>query len=376
MELGQSSVEKLVMNTCYKGIYSDVNVLVTGHTGFKGSWLITWLKMLGADVTGYAYQSTDNTRHYSLLKSNDRSVTGDILDLKKLTDTIKEVKPQIVFHLAAQALVRRSYNEPVNTYQANVIGTLNVYEACRQCESVRAIVSITSDKVYENKEKLTPYCEDDQLGGYDMYSSSKACVEIMTNAYRNSFFNPEKSKQVLKLVTARAGNVIGGGDWAEDRLVPDIMRAIENKQKVVVRNPKAVRPWQHVLEPLSGYLLLGQYLLEGNTLPNNSFNFGPAADRLINVEELVELIKEIVTDLEVEIKQDANAPHEAGLLAVDSLLARNVLQWQPVWNASEGIYRTTQWYHQFLRQGIVKTEEDIARYVKDAGDRKTIWANS
>jgi CDP-glucose 4,6-dehydratase len=198
----------------------------------------------------------------------------------------------------------------------------------------------------------------------------------MTNAYRNSFLNPQKSIQAIKLVTARAGNVIGGGDWAEDRLVPDIMRAIENKQKVVVRNPKAVRPWQHVLEPLSGYLLLGQYLFEGNTLTNNSFNFGPSADRLINVEELVELIKEIVKDVEVEIKQDANAPHEAGLLAVDSLLARNVLQWQPVWNASEGIYRTSQWYHQFLRQGIVNTEEDIARYVKDAADRNMIWANS
>jgi CDP-glucose 4,6-dehydratase len=376
MELGQSSVEKLVMTTCYKGIYSGVKVLVTGHTGFKGSWLITWLKMLGADVAGYAYESSDNTRHYSLLKPNIKSVTGDILDLKKLTDTINHIKPEIVFHLAAQALVRRSYNEPIQTYQSNVIGTLNVYEACRQCDSVRAVVSITSDKVYENKEKLTPYCEDDQLGGYDMYSSSKACVEIMTNAYRNSFLNPQKSIQAIKLVTARAGNVIGGGDWAEDRLVPDIMRAIENKQKVVVRNPKAVRPWQHVLEPLSGYLLLGQYLFEGNTLTNNSFNFGPSADRLINVEELVELIKEIVKDVEVEIKQDANAPHEAGLLAVDSLLARNVLQWQPVWNASEGIYRTSQWYHQFLRQGIVNTEEDIARYVKDAADRNMIWANS
>jgi CDP-glucose 4,6-dehydratase len=287
MELGQSSVEKLVMTTCYKGIYSGVKVLVTGHTGFKGSWLITWLKMLGADVAGYAYESSDNTRHYSLLKPNIKSVTGDILDLKKLTDTINHIKPEIVFHLAAQALVRRSYNEPIQTYQSNVIGTLNVYEACRQCDSVRAVVSITSDKVYENKEKLTPYCEDDQLGGYDMYSSSKACVEIMTNAYRNSFLNPQKSIQAIKLVTARAGNVIGGGDWAEDRLVPDIMRAIENKQKVVVRNPKAVRPWQHVLEPLSGYLLLGQYLFEGNTLTNNSFNFGPSADRLINVEELV-----------------------------------------------------------------------------------------
>ena len=362
------------MNTSYNNIYAGVKVLITGHTGFKGSWLITWLKMLGADVTGYAYESSDNTRHYSLLKPGIRSITGDILDIKKLTNTIHSVKPEIVFHLAAQALVRRSYKEPVYTYQANVIGTLNVYEACRQCESVRAVVSITSDKVYENKEKLTPYREDDQLGGYDMYSSSKACVEIMTNAYRNSFFNLEKNEKTIKLVTARAGNVIGGGDWAEDRLVPDIMRAIENKHKVVIRSPLAVRPWQHVLEPLSGYLLLGQHLLEGNSLPNKSLNFGPSVEHLINVQELVELIKEIVTELDVDIRTDDNAPHEAGLLAVDSLLAKNMLQWHPVWNVSEGIYRTTQWYYQFLRQGIVSTEADIASYMKDAVNRKIIWA--
>ncbi len=364
------------MKNSYKGVYAGVKVLVTGHTGFKGSWLITWLKMLGAEVTGYAHESFDNTRHYTLLKSGIRSITGDILDLQKLNETLNSVKPEIVFHLAAQALVRRSYKEPVQTYQANVIGTLNVYEACRHCDSVRAIVSITSDKVYENKEKSTPYSEDDQLGGYDMYSSSKACVEIMTNAYRNSFFNPEKNTNAKRLVTARAGNVIGGGDWAEDRLVPDIMRSIENKQKVIVRNPLAVRPWQHVLEPLSGYLLLGQHLLQGNTLSSSSLNFGPSTERLINVKELVELIKEIVTGLEVEIKPDVNAPHEAGLLAVDSLLARDVLQWQPVWNASEGIYRTTEWYHQFLMQHIVRTEDDIKSYMKDAVDRKIIWTHS
>lgn len=376
MGVGQSTLETLVNTKCFNGIYSGVKVLVTGHTGFKGSWLITWLKMLGADVTGYSHEPSENTRHYSLLKPDIRSVTGNILDLKKLNDTLQAVKPELVFHLAAQALVRRSYKEPIQTYQANVIGTLNVYETCRQCDSVRAIVSITSDKVYENKEQPVPYCEDDQLGGYDMYSSSKACVEIMTNAYRNSFFNPGKNENVKKLVTARAGNVIGGGDWAEDRLVPDIMRSIENKQKVVVRSPLAVRPWQHVLEPLSGYLLLGQYLLEGNILTTTSLNFGPSAERSINVQELVALIKEIVTDLDVELRPDANAPHEAGLLVVDSLLARNVLQWQPVWNASEGIYRTTQWYHRFLKQNIVSTEDDITSYVRDAVGRKIIWANS
>lgn len=361
------------MENLFGGVYKNRKVFITGHTGFKGSWLSMWLKMLGADVTGYSFESAVNTRHYSLLKPEMRSITGDILDLNKLVDSINELKPEIVFHLAAQALVRRSYKEPIQTYQTNVIGTLNVYEACRKCDSVQAVVSVTSDKVYENKEKLSPYREDDQLGGYDMYSSSKACVEIMTSAYRNSFFNLEKNKNAKRLVTTRAGNVIGGGDWAEDRLVPDIMRSIENKQKLIVRNPLAVRPWQHVLEPLSGYLLLGQHLLEGKTLPSSSLNFGPSAERLINVQELVTLIKEIMADLEIEIKPDVNAPHESGLLSVDSSSAKKLFQWQPVWNPREVIHHTTQWYHQFLTQGIVTTEEDIARYVKDANDRKIIW---
>lgn len=369
-------MESLVNHTFFKGVYSGRKVLVTGHTGFKGSWLITWLKMLGAEVTGYAYDSADNTRHYSVLKPGIRSVIGDILDLKKLIDTINVMKPEIVFHLAAQALVRRSYKEPVYTYQANVIGTLNLYEACRYCEAVKAIVSITSDKVYENKEIATSYREEDPLGGFDMYSSSKACMEIMTNSYRNSFFKRDKNDYTKRLMTARAGNVIGGGDWAEDRLVPDIMRAMENKQRVIIRNPGAVRPWQHVLEPLSGYLLLGQHLLEGNTLPYHSLNFGPSDDHVVNVQQLVESIKKIITDLDFEIRHDSNAPHEARFLAVDSSAARKALHWQPVWNANETIIKTTQWYYEFIKNAAVLTFQDIINYSKDAVHKKMIWAAS
>ena len=369
-------MERLVTPTFFKGVYSGRRVLVTGHTGFKGSWLISWLKILGAEVTGYAFDSPDNTRHYSVLKSGIRSVTGDVLDQNRLADTLNEVRPEIVFHLAAQALVRRSYKEPVYTYQANVIGTMNVYEACRQCEAVKAIVSITSDKVYENKETVFPYREEDQLGGFDIYSSSKACVEIMTNSYRNSFLKGDGKNLTKRLVTARAGNVIGGGDWAEDRLVPDVMRAIENKKRVIIRNPAAVRPWQHVLEPLSGYLLLGQHLLEGNTLPYHSLNFGPSARSVINVGELVEAIKKIIPDLDVEINPDANAPHEAGFLAVDSSAACMALQWRPVWEAKEAITKTTRWYYEFIKHGTVLTIDDIASYTKDAVIKKTIWATS
>lgn len=369
-------MEDLVSHSFFKGVYQGRKVLVTGHTGFKGSWLITWLKMLGAEVTGYACDVADNTRHFSILKPEICSVTGDLLDLKKLTQTIIEVQPEIVFHLAAQALVRRSYKDPVHTYHANVIGTLNLYEACRQCDAVKVIICVTSDKVYENKETVRPYREDDQLGGFDMYSSSKACVEIMTSSYRNSFFKSDKNGYTKRLMTVRAGNVIGGGDWAEDRLVPDIMRAIEYKKGVIVRNPRAVRPWQHVLEPLSGYLLLGQHLLEDNSLPYHSLNFGPLCDRVLNVQQIVESIKQIIPDFDFTITHDAKAPHEAGLLAVDSLAARESLEWQPVWDANEAVRRTTQWYYRFFKSNKVRTVADIADYSKDAVNKNIIWAAS
>lgn len=364
-------MESLVEKKIFNGIYEGRKVLITGHTGFKGSWLATWLKMLGADVAGFSYASAENTQHSSLLSLPLNYFQGDIVDKNAIGKALQEFQPEIVFHLAAQALVRKSYRDPVNTYLTNVMGTLHTYEACRLSSSVRVIISITSDKVYENQEKITPYNEGDALGGFDMYSSSKACVELMTRSYRNSFF--EKSASKIRLVTARAGNVIGGGDWAEDRLVPDIFRAYQRNEVATIRSPKAIRPWQHVLEPLSGYLLLGQRLLQDEELSGASFNFGPLSDHFVTVEELLQRIKLSEPDFSYNIKENLNAPHEAGILAVDSSLARSTLSWSPVWNVDTAIVRTTNWYKEYIRSGKILTYSDLHDYVHAASDRKIIW---
>jgi len=368
-------MESLVDHELFDGIYKGRKVFVTGHTGFKGTWLVSWLTMLGADVTGYSFESDENTRHYALLKPRVNSVKGDIRDHKKITDTVLGAEPEIVFHLAAQPLVRRSYKDPVATYHTNVMGTLNLYEACRRSQSVKAIVSVTSDKVYENKEALIAYRESDVLGGYDMYSSSKACVELMTNSYRKSFFNAEGSEHTKGLVTARAGNVIGGGDWAEDRLIPDIMRAIEGRTKLFVRSPNAVRPWQHVLEPLSGYLLLGQRLFANRNFESASLNFGPSAKDYVTVAQLLEKIKKTVSDLQYEFDPRALNFHEAGILTVDSSLAKQILGWSPLWDVETSVARTARWYDQFINHGILLTYDDIIAYVREAIQRKTVWTS-
>jgi CDP-glucose 4,6-dehydratase len=355
----------------FAGQYAGRSVLVTGHTGFKGSWLVSWLQMLGANVTGYSHASRDNTRHFELLRVSIDSCVGDILDQEKLRDHLQRTQPEIVFHLAAQPLVRRSYRYPVQTYLANLIGTLQVYEACRQCNSVRAIVSVTSDKVYENLETAHAYQEADALGGYDMYSSSKACVEIMTASYRRSFLEANE----LKLVTVRAGNVIGGGDWAEDRLVPDIMRAAEERKPVVIRNPAAVRPWQHVLEPLSGYLTVGQYLLQGRSVPP-AVNFGPAPKPIVRVGELAEMLAAMMPAIDLTVYPDPAAPHEAGLLMVDSTRANEQLNWTPVWDAREAISKTADWYLHFFNTGQPLTGNQLMDFVNMARQRQLNWATS
>src|SRR5208283_3356263 len=253
-------------------VYTGKKVLITGHTGFKGSWLAMWLQELGANIVGYSLNPPSNPNHFDLLiqpsgpltlRPSDpptlQSVIGDILDADKLFDTFQRYRPEIVFHMAAQPLVRYSYRNPVETFETNVMGTINVFEACRNTDSVRAVVNVTSDKCYENREWVWGYHENDPMGGYDPYSASKGCAELITASYRRSFFNAEAS---ALLASARAGNVVGGGDWADDRLIHDIMRAVSNNEKVIIRNPGHTRPWQHVLEPLSGYLMLGQKLLE------------------------------------------------------------------------------------------------------------------
>ncbi|MDH5655975.1 MAG: CDP-glucose 4,6-dehydratase, partial [Spirochaetia bacterium] len=290
----------------FANIYKNKSVFVTGHTGFKGSWLTLWLENLSAKVSGFSLDPEADPNHWNLISSRAVDVRGDINHFENLKAAITEAKPEIVFHLAAQPLVRRSYREPLNTWQTNVAGTANLLEACRSVKSVKAVVVITTDKCYENKEWEWGYRENDRLGGHDPYSASKAACELVVDSYRKSFFN---EKGVL-IASARAGNVIGGGDWSEDRLLPDLVRAISEKKILEIRSPGATRPWQHVLDPLAGYLLLGQKLLEGGGEFAEAWNFGPTHEGNRTVKELLEEIKKSFPD--VKWKTDrADHPHEA-----------------------------------------------------------------
>ena len=329
----------------FNNIYKNKKVLLTGHTGFKGSWLTLWLKHLGADVLGYSLEPNTNPSMFEELAiyGKCRNVFADILDEKKLEEAFKEFQPDIVFHLAAQPLVRLSYSEPVMTYKTNVIGSLNVLEAAKKCPSVKAFVNITTDKCYENKEINRGYREDEPMGGYDMYSSSKGCVEILSSSFRRSFLqNPES----MAMATARAGNVIGGGDWALDRLIPDCVRSINEGVDIEIRNPIAVRPWQHVLEPLSGYLLLGQKLLEEGHKYADGFNFGPEEESVLSVAEVSKMVTEIYGKGNV-IVGEPSPLHEAGLLMLNIEKAEKVLNWTPTLTASEAIKNTIEWYKHF-----------------------------
>lgn len=335
----------------FNNIYAGKKVFLTGHTGFKGSWLSLWLTMLGAKVCGYSL--APNTRPSMFNELNieskiEKSIIGNILDVEALEKSIFDFQPDIVFHLAAQPLVRLSYSEPVLTYQTNVIGSLNVLEAARKCKSVKAFVNVTTDKCYENKEINRGYREDEPMGGYDMYSSSKGCVEIMSSSYRRSFLQDENA---FAMATARAGNVIGGGDWALDRLIPDCVIAINNDEKIEIRNPIAVRPWQHVLEPLSGYLLLGQKLLEYGKQYADGFNFGPDEDSILKVADVAQKVVEFYGKGEVVVQKRDNL-HEAGLLMLNIEKAAKVLGWHPSLTADEAIQKTVEWYKNFYSSDI------------------------
>ena len=349
----------------WKDTYKGKRVLLTGHTGFKGSWLALWLKRLGAQVCGYALEPNTTPSMFTELAIGnqlDKSVMADILHPQTLEQVFKEFQPEIVFHLAAQPLVRLSYAEPVLTYQTNVIGTLNVLEAARKTPSVKAFVNITTDKCYENKEVARGYTEDEPMGGYDMYSSSKGCVEIMSASYRRSFL----SEGGFALATARAGNVIGGGDWALDRLIPDCIRNIEAGKEIEIRCPQATRPWQHVLEPLSGYLLLGHLLYTKGKEYAQGFNFGPNPDSVLTVAEVA---KQVVADYgrgTVKVHKRDNL-HEANLLMLDITKAKTVLGWQPVYTAKQAIAQTVAWYQRFYRgeKMLDFTLSQIEHYEKD-----------
>lgn len=361
----------------FKGIYHNKRVLITGHTGFKGSWLALWLSHMGAEVTGYSLQPPTEPNHFQLLKLDIKSVIGDIRNIDKLKQVFKEQKPDIVFHLAAQAIVRHSYIDPIKTFSSNVMGTINVLEAAREIETVRTIVNVTSDKCYENHEWTWGYREIDPLGGYDPYSASKGCSEIITGCWQNSFFNPKdygKTHHTL-LASARAGNVIGGGDWAPHRLIPDIMRAIHQQEKVGIRNPQAARPWQHVLEPLSGYLILGQKLFEGEKHFAQAWNFGPSDEEIITVEEIAQKIKKIWPEMDYEITQTFDQPHEADMLKLDCSKARRLLDWKPLWNSSETIHYTAEWYKEFYTNGNIVSFDQLKAYESKAEDKMNTRKN-
>ncbi len=359
----------------FGGVYKGKKVLVTGHTGFKGSWLALWLLQMGADVYGFALKNDDLLNHIDLLKLPIQHKYGDITETGSLDAYIQEIQPEIVFHLAAQALVKKSYTDPVETFSTNVIGTLLLFESCRKCASVKAIVNVTSDKCYENKEWIWGYRENEPLGGYDPYSASKACSEIVTSSYRDSYFNIEKynvSHEVL-IASGRAGNVIGGGDWAADRLIPDIARATAKKETVRIRSPKATRPWQHVLEPLSGYLTLGWQLLEKNINYAEAWNFGPDVSSNLPVDEITELSKKYWEDIKIEFSKDPDDRHEAHLLMLDCSKANKVMKWKLVWGIDKTLEKTIGWYRDFYVFAKVDSLDHLTEYISDAFKANVIW---
>lgn len=363
------------MLNLFKGIYAGKRVLLTGHTGFKGSWLSFWLTQLGAEVLGYALEPNTNPSHFSMLSIPMESVIGDIRDSKNLSDVFKRFQPEIVFHLAAQPLVRLSYHEPVETFQTNIMGTVNVLESCRQTPSVRSMINITSDKCYENKEWVWGYRENDPMGGYDPYSASKGCSELITFAYRNSFFNPDEygSRHNILVASVRAGNVIGGGDWAKDRIITDLMESVSQGKKLHIRNPQATRPWQHVLDPLSGYLLLGQKLLEGNKEFGEAWNFGPSDDAAIPVVQMAQEMQKLWDNIDYQIEQNKDNPHEAGLLKLDCSKARMKLKWKGVWESRITFTKTIEWYRKFYEDEQVITENQLKEYLSDAVKAGLNW---
>lgn len=336
-------------------------VLVTGHTGFKGGWMSLWLTGMGAEVTGYALPPPTSPSLYEAAKIGTTvdNITGDIRDIEAVNRAISASRPEIVFHMAAQPLVRRSYRDPVETYATNVMGTVHVLEALKRSPATKVVINITSDKCYDNREVLWGYRETDPMGGFDPYSSSKGCAELVAAAYRRSFFE----EAGIRLASVRAGNVIGGGDWAEDRLIPDCMRALSEGETIVIRRPNAIRPWQHVLEPLAGYLLYAQRLYEGQELPP-ALNFGPWEADVQPVGEVVAQIVALWGDSARWEVQNGGGPHEAGLLTLDSTLARHKLSWQPRLRLAEALQFTVDWYRRFQSGADMQaiTQNQIERY--------------
>jgi CDP-glucose 4,6-dehydratase len=342
-------MEKVVVNQHFNNHYSGKKVFITGHTGFKGSWLCAWLSVLGASVKGYALRPEYDNSLFTHLTFEDesRSVIADIRDKERLAQELIDFQPDYVFHLAAQPLVRRSYGIPAETFEVNVVGTANLLECLKGLKKKCTVVVITTDKVYENKEQHILYQENDMLGGYDPYSASKACTEIVVSSFRNSFFNTAKiDEHQIGIASVRAGNVIGGGDFSEDRIIPDIIRALKGNRTIEVRNPSSVRPWQHVLEPLAGYLTIGALMHDNPLQYSGAYNFGPNPDDHLTVKELVELSIRTWGEGNWKDTSSTNQPHEAGLLKLDIQKAKTMLNWSPKLNAAQAIEWTIDWYKQ------------------------------
>jgi len=346
--------------------YQNKKVLLTGHTGFKGTWMLCWLQQLGAIVKGYALTPENTNDLYNLVKGDELcdSEISDIRDKEKLSKTVTDFQPDFIFHLAAQPLVRRSYEMPLYTFEVNVSGTAHLLESLRELKKPCSAVIVTTDKVYENREADYAYKESDKLGGYDPYSASKAAAEIVVSSYRDSFFNPADFNQHRKAIaTARAGNVIGGGDWATDRIVPDIIRSLQKGEPVIVRNPGAIRPWQHVLEPLSGYLLLGARLVDDPVKYAGAWNFGPAPDDVLTVKELVDQAIYCFGKGRYTTALIPGQKHEAQRLQLDITKAKNEMGWVPGMNAHAAIQLTVDWYKEAApNNALVIVREQIAKY--------------
>ena len=343
------------INTTEPNFWKDKKVFITGHSGFKGSWLSLWLSSIGAKVYGYSLKPPSKPSFFELIGIKDmieKSYTADIRDYLILSQCLKETEPEIVFHLAAQSLVRDSYLIPLDTYSTNIMGIVNVFEAIRHVDSVSVCINITTDKVYENKEWYWAYRENEALGGYDPYSSSKACSELVTSAYRSSYFSKNTKTWIA---SARAGNVIGGGDWAKDRLVPDIIRTFLDNGLLQIRNPKAIRPWQHVLEPLSGYLKLAEKLFTSKDIKfASSFNFGPEEKDVRTVEYIVKKIANLWTSkLNYEFQTDATL-HEASYLKLDNSKAKDLLEWYPKWNLDIALEKIIEWTLAYKNQASLR----------------------
>ena len=332
-------------------------VFLTGHTGFKGSWLSLWLQSMGANVTGFALlpPTTPSLFEVAHVADGMQSIMGDVRNLADLQKAMIDAKPEVVIHMAAQALVRHSYDNPVETYSINVMGAVHLLEAVRGTPSVKAVLNVTSDKCYENREWVWGYRENEPMGGFDPYSNSKGCAELVTSAYRNSYFHPEKYKEHgVAIATGRAGNVIGGGDWAEDRLIPDVMRAIAQGRPVRIRNPHSTRPWQHVLEPLSGYLLLAQGLFEQGSAFAEGWNFGPNDDDTRPVSWVLEQLIQSWGDGVSWSHDEGKHPHESHCLKLDCAKAKSRLGWQPKWHLKTALDKVVDWQKQYVQGADMK----------------------